>query len=476
MALTGSNACAKLSILDAAPLATAALALTFVLCAGDAQATHYCGTEPPQNDPHECTERPRFIINLGGQVEGEVDVEEGQGTVEIESGGSVDAKGADSAIRGNDKTEVIVEVPEDDVTEEGFEERVKGPIVGVPEVVVRPVDEQGTAAGEERTVPLVDGKPSGLPTRAACDGADRCRLYEALPSALLAMNGLPTYGERMTAARDGNGGWARIDGAGGKWKAKSATQPNAAFDFRRYGVQAGVDFAVGADGRFGVSVRGLQGSAKLAGSGGEVDLSGVGAGAHGTAFLGDGFHVDAQAMATWYDVKLTSDRMNQATRELQKEVLKDGAKASGFALGVEVGRRTDVGDGLTVTPGVGLTWSDVSLDFVDTVDSGGARVSVEDARSLAGRAGLRVEARMEDSLRLSGSVEATHEFSEDRMAKVGDESLKTTEAKRTGVRVGFGGARSWEEGRYALRAALGYAARGSGNGEFDGGLNFALRF
>ena len=472
--LTGSNA--RLSVLDGATLATAALALIFVLCAGDAQATHECGTEPPQNDPHECTERPRFLINIEGQVEGQIDVEEGQGTIQIESEGRVDAKDADSAIKGNEGTEVIVEVPEGDVTGEALEERVKGPIEGPPEVVVRPVDEQGNPTGEDRRVPLVDGDPSGLPTRTACNGADRCRLYEALPSALLAMNGLPTYGERMTAAQDGNGGWARIDGADGKWKAKSSTQPNAAFDYRRYGVQAGVDFAVGADGRFGVSVRGLQGSAKMAGSGGEVDLSGVGAGAHGTAFLGDGFHVDAQAAATWYDVRLTSNRMNQDARELRERALKDGAKALGLALGVEVGRRTDVGDGLTVTPGVGLTWSDVSLDFVDTADSGGSRVSVEDARSLAGRAGLRVDARMEDGLQLSGSVEATHEFSEDRMVKVGDESLKTTEAERTGVRVGLGGARSWEEGRYALRAAAGYAARGGGNGEFDGGLNFALRF
>ncbi len=205
----------------------------------------------------------------------------------------------------------------------------------------------------------------------------------------------------------------------------------------------------------------------MADSGGEIELSGVGAGAHGTAFFGGGFHMDAQAMATWYDVKLTTGR---------NAVLKDGAKALGLALGVEVERRTDMGDGLTVTPGVGLAWSDVSLDFTDTIGSGGARVSVEDARSLAGRAGLRAEAQMEDGLRLSGSVEATREFAEERTAKISREALKTAEARKTGVRLGIGGARSWEDGRYALRASAGYAARGSGNGEFDGGINFAMRF
>ncbi len=303
----------------------------------------------------------------------------------------------------------------------------------------------------------------------ACDMSNdllkRCSLYEALPSVLLAMNELPTYGERMAAARNGNGGWARIDGAGGEWKAKSSTQPNMAFDYRRYGVQAGVDFVVGRDGRFGVSVRGLQGSAEMAGSGGEIELSGVGAGAHGTAFLGGGIHVDAQAMATWYDVKLTSEKF-----------LKDGAKGLGLALGVEAGRRTDVGSRLTVTPAVGLAWSEASLSFTDRIGNRGAKVSVEDAQSLMGRAGIRVETRTENGPRLFGSIEATREFSDERTAKVSNVALKTTEAQKTGVRLGIGGEHSWGDGRYALRAAAGYAARGSGNGEFDGAVSFAYYF
>ncbi len=373
----------------------------------------------------------------------------------------------------DEDVKVIVELPEDDPSLDAYKEAVEGDLIGIDEVVVR-------AGDKESTLPVVDGQPVGLPPRPeakeeeepsdadfACDGVDHCRLYEALPSALLAMNGLPTYGERMAAARDAAGGWARIDGAGGEWKAKSSTPstpPNAAFDYRRYGVQAGVDFAVGGDGRFGVSVRGLRGSAEMAGSGGEIDLSGVGAGAHGTAFLGGGFHVDAQAMATWYDVKLTSGT---------NEVLKDGAKGLGLALGLEAGRRTEVGRGLTVTPGAGLAWSDVSLDFTDAM---GTPFSVEDAQSLEGRAGLRVEARMEDGLRLSGSVQATREFSDEKSAKASRESLKTTEAQKTGVRVGFGGSRSWEDGRYTLRADAGYAARGSGNGAFNGGVSLAYRF
>ena len=93
-------------------------------------------------------------------------------------------------------------------------------------------------------------------------------------------------------------------------------------------------------------------------------------------------------MATWYDVKVTSGKNAK---------LADDAEGRGFAMGLEIGRRTDMGDGLTVTPAVGLTWSDVSLSFTEPpgmeTGRGGSRVSIEDARSLVGRAGVRVEAR-----------------------------------------------------------------------------------
>ena len=425
----------------------------------------------------------------------------GGGSVTVGPTGRVKAGGASNALWSDGPTEIVYQHmgPLDTFYQEDARERMEGALrgTGLQPIEVAVVNEDGMGTGEmgdpirinddgslneddvgkleQRPTPPdpgdspdPDASPDPNPGTFDCNGASsdkRCRLYEALPSALLAMNGLPTYGERVAAARDGNGGWARIDGAGGEWKAKSSTQPNVAFDYRRYGVQAGVDLAMDELGSFGVSVRGLRGSAEMAGSGGEVELSGVGAGAHGTAFLGEGIYLDAQAMATWYDVKVTSGR---------NKVLADGAEGRGFAMGLEIGRRTDVGDGLAVTPAVGLTWSDASLSFPVM----GQKVSVEDARSLVGRAGVRVETRMDDGPRVFGSVAATHEFSDDRTAKIMAPThtpLKTTEAK-TGIRLGVGGEQGWEDGRYALRAAAGYAARGSGTGEFDGGLSFAVRF
>ena len=441
----------------------------------------------------------RAVIVIHGEVTGgsgaraAVDMTTGGGKVTLGTNGRIKTGGADNALWSDGVTEIVYEITSTTTTyQDDIMEKVDGAYrgAGIPDkITVAFVDEDGNRTGPTRDEPIVNGSPSPPgpgdempssddmtgdrdmmppPSGFNCDGVNRCRLYAALPSALLAMNGLPTYGERVAAARDGNGGWARVDGADGEWKAKNSTQGNMAFDYRRYGVQAGVDLAMDGLGSFGMSVRGLQGSAEMTEAGGEVELSGVGAGVHGTAFLGEGFHVDAQAMATWYDVKVTSG---------ENEKLADDAEGRGFAMGLEIGRRTDMGDGLAVTPAVGLTWSDVSLSFPDGGSDGmDQKVSVEDARSLVGRAGVRVETRTDGGPRLFGSVEVTHEFSDDRTAKISNETLKTTEARKTGVRVGFGGEHGWEDGRYALRGAAGYAARGSGNGEFDGGLSLAIRF
>ena len=75
-------------------------------------------------------------------------------------------------------------------------------------------------AGDDGAGSGDDGSESGpgAPTPTfSCAGAmdGRCRLYEALPSMLVAMNALPSYAERTSAARDGNGGWARVEAARG---------------------------------------------------------------------------------------------------------------------------------------------------------------------------------------------------------------------------------------------------------------------
>ena len=130
-----------------------------------------------------------------------------------------------------------------------------------------------------------------------CDlssGDGQCRLYEALPSVLLGMNDLPTRAERMSAPRDARGGWMRVEAGSGKWKADTSTRPNLRYDHRRYGVRAGMDFAVSETVRLGFSAHLLEGKAEMAsplGGDNEIDVSGTGVGVHATAMMAGGVHV-----------------------------------------------------------------------------------------------------------------------------------------------------------------------------------------
>ena len=455
----------------------------------------------------------------------------GGGRVVIGLTGSVDANGATHAIRAgratpeDAPTRVVLYAPGAKV-EGGLSwtaardaaARVRGDIGGEGlaadnPVVFRLTDDEGVA-GQEVPRRLVNGRPdiSGLPgepdrpqelgggsesggqsgsgqggpgsggrsgagtgqagtttTTMNCDAAsdDRCRLYEALPSVLLAMNGLPTRGERLAAARSEAGGWARVETARGEWTADSSTRAGVAYDRARSGVRVGVDGAVGETGLFGLSLHGLRGSADMTQNGGKVELSGVGLSVSGAAEVGDGVYIDAQAGATRYDVKLTSKT---------GRILKNGATGTGYALAVEAGRPVAVGDGVTLTPRAGFVWSRASLgDFRDSRLA--TPVSMQDAESLTGRAGVGVEMTPGGAggLRVFGSAEATHEFSGETEARVLDASLKAS-PETTGARFALGAAHGLDEGRFALQASATYATGGSDGDGFGGGLSLSVRF
>ena len=305
-----------------------------------------------------------------------------------------------------------------------------------------------------------------------CDLASdkRCRLYEALPSVLLTMNRLPSYGERMAAARNMHGGWARLETARGDWKADSATRPDPIYDWNRSGVRAGIDLALGESGRFGISMHGLDGAAELAWQGGKIAFSGMGVGMSATAMAG-GVYLDAQAQATWFDVRITSGT---------GRLLKDKAKGEGYALALEAGRPIEIGGGavgeaMTVTPRAGVAWQEVTLDtFIDS-RSTEARVSLEDASSLMGSLGLGVATRMAGGLALGASMDARQEFSEETEARFGGARLKAS-SKAPSVRFGLNAAHSWGEDHYSLQASAAYTAGGVDNNALAGGVSIAIRF
>ena len=441
------------------------------------------------------------LVYVDGEVKGGADGAAavhltGGGSVIVGLNGSVQANGAAHALRSDGEAAATLTLVTGDVIlyREDAEEahaRVEGSAKGIGNVRFRE-DRAGVPTGYSRTLPYdEDGMldPSGLLPRLeppqppesgtepvppfSCAGAKdgRCGMYEALPSMLLAMNALPSWAERTAAARDGNGGWARVETARGKWQAKKATTPGElACDHRRSAGQAGIDFLAGESGRVGVSVHALGGKAQMSGVG-EVELNAMGGGVSATWLAGD-LYVDAQAAVTLYDVGAES--------YTHGKLLNKDAGGTGYGLGVDVGRRTPVGRTF-VTPRAGVAWSKVALDdFTDLETAGGplrARVSMGDASSVKGRLGVMVEAEVgsgETSGRLFGSLDVEREFSDDTEVKVGGEMLKT-EVRPTAVRLGAGGVFEVDE-NVVVRATAGYRTSGSGTSGYGGGLELQVRF
>ena len=352
---------------------------------------------------------------------------------------------------------------------------------GDPEVCVQVAD----AATEMRVTGALGTKGSapagafdvgivadGDGVRVESGHAPRARVYEALPSVLLGLNRLPGFRDRMSAPRSAGGaGWARVEASRDKWRAAESTSASRLeYTHRRYGLSAGADVAMDERTLLGGSVHHRRGKAKVKG-GGELDVSGRGVGVSGTwGLAGSGAamaYVDAQAEATWYEADFRSSLRGG---------LKTGVSGRGNALGVEAGRRFETG-GMALTPRVGLTHSKVSMeDFTDAV---GSRVSVEDGRSLRGRAGMAVEmthaGRGASGRRMFGSLDVEHEFSPDTKAVVSGTDLKAG-AKATWLRLSVNGAHAWgEDGRYAVEGRVSYATNG-GSHDLGGGVSLSLRF
>ncbi len=326
--------------------------------------------------------------------------------------------------------------------------------LGAPEAAPDGAFDVGLAADEDGGVRL---RPEYAP---------RSRVYEALPSALLGLNDLPTHRDRLSALRSSNGIWARVEAEGGERRAKRSTSAAAlSYDHRRYGVRTGVDVPLGASGMAGVSAHRLRGSAELSGKDGEIEASGAGFGVSGAWRFPDGVYVDGQAQATWYEADVKSGL---------RGMLKSGARGFGYALGLEAGRRLALGV-VTLTPRARLARSQLRLnDFTDAL---GGRVSLEKGRSVTGRAGLRVEAAPSGpgGGRLFASAEVEREFVAETRMRVSGEGL-SSERDATRARLALGGSHEWGEGRYAVQGAASYAAGRRGNRSYGGALNLKLRF
>ena len=413
-------------------------------------------------------------VTTGGTVTGNVRFRRG-GMVTVGPDGKVE--GRVSSDRGGELV-AVAEVKPGEKEAEALERAFPGELVeegGTPPTIrTRKEGEAARSVGAPGTMAaLVDGawdvgvverKESGA-FRVERELAPRSRVYEALPSVVLGLNGLRGYGERMAAPRSAKGGWARVDALRGKWEADASTS-GVKYRHRRHGVAVGLAGALGEEARFGASLHHRRGTAKVT-KGGDVELYGTGAGVSGT-WTREKDYLDVQAAMTWYEADLTSS---------SRGVLRKDVSGHGHALGVEAGRRMELEHlpaGMVLIPRVGLVHSQVSMDAFSDVT--GARVSVDDARSLRGRAGVDVEAKPGGAAgsRVFASVEVEHELSTERKVRVSGTELES-EAEATWLRLGLNGAHTWEEGRYTLAGGVGYATSGDSH-ELGGGLSLNLRF
>ena len=430
----------------------------------------------------------RVTTGSGSRVEGSIDVAAAGSELRVGGTvtGSIDMAGSELRVDGT--VEGRVRYRRGGMVTVGPDGRIEGKVSRddqgeeIMAVVERKPEETTKAAVVKRAFPgdididlqSIEVKPG---FELAREHEPRMRVYEALPSVVLGMNGLRGYGERMTAPRSAKGGWARVERFQGKWKADASTSGKESgvglrYRHQRHGVEVGLGGALGEEGHFGASLHHRRGTAKVS-EGGDVELYGTGAGVSGT-WMRAGDYVDVQAAMTWYEADLTSSRGG---------VLRKDVSGLGHALGVEAGRRMELEGlpaGMVLIPRAGLVHSRVSMDAFS--DSVGSRVSVDDARSLRGRAGVDVEAKPGGAAgsRVFASVEVEHELSTERKVRVsGTERVSgmelESEAEATWLRLGLNGAHTWEEGRYTVQGGVGYATSG-GSHELGGGVSLNLRF
>ncbi len=267
----------------------------------------------------------------------------------------------------------------------------------------------------------------------------RARVYEALPSVLLDLNGQISYHKRMSAPRGDNGAWARVEASDGKRAAAGSTVGKGlsgtalSWDIEHQGVEAGFDIPADEALTLGLSAHTRRGKAAVKGGGG-IEASGTGLGLSAAYAGGSGFYVDGRISWTRFSgIGLTSEARGQVA---------SGLSGSGYAVGVEAGRRM-VLENMTLTPRGGLVLSSADAgDFDDAPGvAGGGKVSVTKAQSLKGRLGALAETGFggdAGSGRAFASLDVEREFSPDRSVTASGTEL-ASEEKATWLRLGLGG-------------------------------------
>ena len=399
--------------------------------------------------------------------------------ISAESGVAVKSDGKLTITMMKDEKDRIAWIPDkfvntaDMTTFEGVSEDET--VVAVSDVKTRGVYE----GGMERRVTLKKTTADSLDTyqftqesaREFREYHARARVYEALPSVLLDLNRQTSAHARLSAARDGNGGWARVWFGDGEREADRSTTEGGekgvglAWDFERWGAEMGFDVPTSTEGLLlGVSAHYRDGEADVE-HGGRIDASGFGFGVSATYRAEEGLYVDGQVSYTHFDdIDLSSDARGR---------LASGLDADGYAVGLEVGRRMEMAErNVVLTPRGGLVWSSVDVDGFDDVADvpGSGRVSFGSEDSFQGRIGVLAESA---DGRAYASLDVEHEFSEDRDVTASGTRLDS-ETEATWARLGLGFRVELDETGEAVLSGQGFYALADGDNR-DCGASVALR-
>lgn len=284
-------------------------------------------------------------------------------------------------------------------------------------------------------------------------------VYESYLSTLQALGGLSTLQQRVgnrswagTPATPGTGIWGRMDskrqrpespfstsGADRKvdsWQAQLGTD---AFLFQR---SDGAALVGGINAHYGEADAGIT---SIFGDG-MIDTKGYGVGATLTWYGPKGFYADGQAKFSWFESDLESNVVG---------ALVEGNEGKGQAFSVELGKRSQIGGNLTVTPQIQMSY--INIDFDRFTDPATAEVSAGRGDSLKTRWGLSLDHQTSWAA-ASGDKRRTHfyallnlsyEWLDGARVDVSGTPIETRERRLWGE-LGVGGSYSWGGDRFTL--------------------------
>ncbi|WP_245472121.1 autotransporter outer membrane beta-barrel domain-containing protein [Rhizobium jaguaris] len=288
-------------------------------------------------------------------------------------------------------------------------------------------------------------------------------LYEAYPQLLLSLNGLSTLQQRLgdrywpaddkvTPAKGLEGFWLRTEGMHARIEPDISTS-DTSYDYDLFKLEGGLDSELYQDhngrliGGFNVHYGTVSGNISSVYGDGDIHTNGYGVGATLTWYGENGFYVDTQSQATWYDSNLKSDLFDGD--------LENGNNGFGYALSLETGKRFAAAGPWSITPQAQLVYSSVNFDSFN--DRFAARVSLNNGDSLIGRLGValdREETWRKDNgqtarAKFYGAANLYSEFLDGTSVDVAGVGFKN-ENDRVWAGLTLGGSYDWNGDRFSL--------------------------